>query len=541
MSRSPHRPPSPGIRLWPAVVILTPMAARLFQIWFLREYDQQFKVERSVEVLRPGTLLLLAWFILFSRLTVRTRIATLAGAGAAVLLATTLVRIRGFDGDRLPILEWRWSGSTPPPPPPSPVGPRPEPASRPTPASDTPPSDARWPRLLGPSGDGVVAGPPLATDLIAHPPRLVWRQPVGAAWAGFAIDGPVAVTLQQAGDQEEVIGLRLQDGGRLWSHRYAAHYQNPTAGDGPRSVPTISRGRVYTTGATGILTCLDLATGGRLWQVDLVATHHGEIPLWGYSASPLVSADQVIVAAGGPQGRALVAHDALTGSFLWGAGDFAAGHASPTLAPLSGTSQILLFHAQGVSGHDPTDGRVLWNHPVSPVPHVAQPLPVSSNRLVISSGYGVGAELLELTPPSPPAQPAWAVRTIWASIRLKAKFCSFFARDGHLYGLDDGMLTCVEEATGQRVWKETRYGHGQLLWVGENLLVFTESGELAILQPTPQGPSELSRARLLQGRTWNPPALAGTRLLVRTEEEAACFELATRTAGPATPDSTPRP
>lgn len=524
----PADAPSPrrGARWWPLLLVLAGAGARLFQIWFLRDYDRQFKVEQSWPVLRSGTGLGLAWLLLASRLPFRRRLAALAGLAFVAVTAVILVRVRGVTGDRLPVLEWRWAPRTDQlarrelaagnPASPAVVA-----ATNAAPALVTGPG---FPQYLGPDRNGVLPGPRLAPDLRARPPRELWRQPVGAAWAGFAIAGSTAVTLEQNGGEEEIIARDLLTGARLWTDHYAARYDNASAGVGPRSVPTIAGDRVFAAGGTGVLTCADLRTGRRLWQVDLPRTFAATLPGWGFSSSPLVHGDVVITTPGGPQDRSVVALNAATGALVWGAGSNWAGYSSPVLATLNGVPQFLVFHAAGVAGHEAATGRPLWDFPVHNAPHVTPPVPAGTNRFVVSCGYGVGAFLVET---KIEANGAWSANQVWKSIRLKSKFASLLVRDDSVYGLDDGLLACLDLATGALRWKETRYGHGQLLEVAGRLLVFTETGELAMVELSPQAPKELSRTRLFDGKTWNPPALSGDLLLVRTDREAACFRLAT--------------
>jgi outer membrane protein assembly factor BamB len=193
------------------------------------------------------------------------------------------------------------------------------------------------------------------------------------------------------------------------------------------------------------------------------------------------------------------------------------------LATLAGSLQVLAFNNGSVSGHDPAAGTTLWEHPWGNGNVVcASPVVVSSNRVLFSSGYGVGAELLEI---SPSATGKFSVNQIWKSIRMKAKFAHLYVRDGFLYGLDDGIFACVDMQDGSQRWKEGRYGHGQGLAVGDLYLLMAESGELVLLRPTPEAPNELARHRVFDAKTWNPIALSGDLLLVRNDREAACLRL----------------
>jgi outer membrane protein assembly factor BamB len=109
---------------------------------------------------------------------------------------------------------------------------------------------------------------------------------------------------------------------------------------------------------------------------------------------------------------------------------------------------------------------------------------------------------------------------------MKAKFANLVARDGFLYGLDDGIMACLDLKDGSQRWKEGRYGHGQGLMVGDLFLLMSEGGELVLMRPTPQAPGELHKLKIFTSKTWNPIALSGELLIVRNDTEAVCLELA---------------
>ncbi len=171
---------------------------------------------------------------------------------------------------------------------------------------------------------------------------------------------------------------------------------------------------------------------------------------------------------------------------------------------------------------------MLWNYPWSrEQPNVSQPLPLPPDRLLVSSGYGVGSKLLVI---SGDPETGMKAEPLWESPRLKAKFAHYVAHQGYVYGLDDGVLVCLDPATGERCWKRGRYGHGQLLLVGDLLLIQAENGEVVLVEPDPAEHRELGRFIAFRRKTWNVPTLAGRFLLVRNDREAALYELALREA-----------
>ncbi len=508
----------PRLRLWPAWLILALLAVALAVIRSLGHLPYQSRNLASMVAVLIGLALLWLWWLLLSRAAWRWRLWVCGGSALAVALAAGLFRIRGVSGDLIPILEPRWARPAAPTPPASSP---PSTSTAPAPAAASRPD---FPQFLGPHRNCVIPGVALDPDWAARPPQVLWRQPIGAAWSGLAIVGDRAVTQEQDGEDETVTCYELLTGRRLWRHADPAHYKTTLAGEGPRCTPTIVSNRVFTLGATGILNCLDLPDGRRLWTRQITADAGSAVPEWGFAGSPLVVEGRVIVSAGGRDGRSLLACHADTGEIVWSGGTRPANYSSPVLLTLAGTPQVVMFNSRQISAHDPRTGQVLWEYPWGTGhPQVAVPVPVGGNRVVFSSGYGVGAELLEIVPE---ADGRLAARRVWKSIRLKAKFANYVARDGFLYGLDDGVLACVAVSDGSLRWKEGRYGHGQMLLVGDLLLVTAENGELVLLRPTPDAPNELHRFRVFKEKTWNPPALAGDLLLVRNDQEAACLRLA---------------
>jgi outer membrane protein assembly factor BamB len=279
---------------------------------------------------------------------------------------------------------------------------------------------------------------------------------------------------------------------------------------------------VYTLGSTGVLNGLDLQTGRRLWTRDIARDNDAHQPDWGRSGSPLAIDDLVVVSAGGANGRSLVAYQRETGEPTWHAGSDLASYSSPLIATIAGVRQIVILNQGSVAAHDPASGRILWEYPwPSPQPTVAQPLVLSGDRVLLSAGYGVGSKLLHVTRDADALRPS----LLWESPRLKAKFTNLVVHDGFVYGLDDGVLVCLDPSNGERRWKSGRYGHGQAILVGDLLLVQTEEGEVVLIEPRPDAHRELTRFTVFNQKTWNPPALAGRLLLVRNDAEAACYEL----------------
>jgi len=508
-----------GTRWWPAVVILMIATGVWVFIWQFQDVHRQTQNLQTTLLILATLGLLLVWVLLLSRLRWRRRL-LLGGAalGLAGLVAVSL-EIRGVTGDLLPVLEWRWTKRTS----------QLLSADQPTVELSSLPRDVEltgsYPQFCGPERNGKLSGLRLARDWKAQPPELLWRQPIGAAWSGFAIVGQYAVTMEQRGESELVACYHVLTGDLLWTHADESHYESVIAGEGPRAVPTIVDDRVFTLGPTGRLNCLSLNSGSVIWSRDIVAENEASTPGWGVSCSPLVIGSKVIVSAGGKAGRSLVAYDAGSGEPIWSGGDDRAGYSSPAPITIDGIEQVLIFNSPGVKAHDLDSGEVLWGYDwEGNAARIVMPIALPAGRVLISTGYGTRSELIQAS--QDPAG-SWSAIQIWESKRLKSKFANIVVQNGYIYGLDDGIFVCLDLATGDRQWKRGRYGHGQMILVDDLLLVMAENGELILLEPSPEENRELARFAVLDGKTWNPPALAGEYLLVRNDKEAACYRLPT--------------
>ena len=394
-----------------------------------------------------------------------------------------------------------------------------------------------FPQFLGPDRSASYDRVRLAHDWAAKPPRLAWRHEIGAGWSAFSAVHGHAVTMEQWENSEMVTCYEATTGKLEWAHATAARYEAMAGGIGPRSTPTIDDGMVYALGATGTLLCLDGATGECRWKKDLlqdygiaVEDESANLP-HGRSNSPLIVDDLVIVPAGGPKnGRhvSLAAFDKRQGTLVWKGGDRQISYSSPAVATLAGKKQILIVNEASASGHDPKTGRVLWEHPwpahSNRDPNVSQAVPLPPDRVFLSKDYGLGATVLRLDAKE---DGTFAVDVVWKNPKvLRTKFTNVFIKDGCAYGLSDGILECVNLADGRSLWKDGRYRHGQILGVGDAIFVLSETGEVVLVEASPErGNRVFGRFQAIEGMTWNNFALYGPYLLVRNAQEAACYEL----------------
>jgi outer membrane protein assembly factor BamB len=528
---TPTLPASPPrkrsfFRSWLPWIIVALAGVAVGVLWALppSAMDGAFRFVDTIMILLLMLLLLRLWLLFFSGLRwwVRIGIPVLV-IGGFIGLSVGAVKRVAFSGDMVPHFHFKWEKSHD-------EMLQAHREKQKEGLASLPPTDLSgpdpFPGYRGEQRDGVAHGPALAREW-KGPLTPLWRQPCGAGYSSFAVAGNGAVTIEQRGDQEAVVCYDVASGKERWVWEYPADFQEPMGGPGPRATPTIADGKVYSFGATGKLLCLEGTTGKVVWEVDVLKDNNNLA--WAMAGSPLVFDDVVVVNPGAQtpeaKGRALVAFERATGKEVWHTGDNQAAYCSPMLATLGGKRQILLFDAEGLSGYDDKGGGELWRKEWITPPqkiNVAQPLVFDGDRVFITSGYSIGCAMLKVTQ----TDGKWDVKELWKNKAMRCKFSSPVAYQGHLYGLDDGVLTCLEQETGKKKWREGHYGHGQVLLSGDLLVILGEHGELALVQATPEGFREKGNFPALEGdRTWNPHAIAGGKAFVRNHVEMACYDL----------------
>jgi outer membrane protein assembly factor BamB len=496
--------------------------------------DQGLRNAFSFISIASGLVVHWAWIILGGGLERRSRLTWLLAPPLCLAAFFSCVRFNGYSGYMIPDFSWRWAVSE------APREITQNQGANHTAGAESSPLD--YPGFLGPGRRGRADGVDLVPDWRTHPPQLLWRQAVGKGWSGFSVQGDLAVTMEERDGTTGLYAYFLTTGELLWAHTWPGSFDHSLAGPGPRCTPSIALGRVYGHGPRGRLVCVDADTGALIWEHDLPleygVTQDQETKnvLYGRANSPLVTEGMLIIPGGGDAAGkqvGLAAFDALTGDVLWESPRRQQSYASPTRATLAGLDQILTVNEGSITGHDPTDGKILWEHPwpsgSSADSAASQAVPLPPDGVLISKGYGLGSLRLQLSPAT--GKPL-EVSVLWHERRLlRTKLTNVVLRGSYAYGLSDGILECADLEQGRRVWKGGRFGHGQILGSGDLLLVQTEEGEIILREASPEAKpgtpgADLGRILALDGKAWNNLALAGDVLLVRNSREASAWRLA---------------
>lgn len=569
---SNHRDRGIRLRIWPAVVIVLAQISLTLVVSLLGSTIVQNVVAFAVVPL-VAALLLIIWWLAASRAPIRDRLIGLAlfaaalvwvvftqkeklnGAillvfavptlmiGVVALLAATFwlrwpvrrwivvaltvicagaftaMRVHSVSGTLVPILSWRWSPTAD------------------DLSTDLPPlkgggtallpaqaGPGDWPGFRGPARDGHVAGTKFSTNW-STPPREMWRRRVGVGWSSFTAIGDYVFTQEQRGGEELVTCYRTETGENVWVNRVDAQRED-AMGEGPRATPAFDQGRLYTQGATGILQCLDAATGNTVWKRSLTADVGAEIPGWGFSSSPLVAGELLIVFTGAGEGKSVAAYNRASGDVAWCAGHASGGYSSPHLVRIGEVPQVVMNSDFGVQSFEPETGTLLWEHSwkAKGSPRVVQPLFMDPGSFLLGATGSMGTRLLRIEK----QEKTWRVNEEWTTRKFRPYFNDFVVHKGHCYGFDGDRLACINAITGKLQWEGKRYG-GQLLLMSDMdmLLVLSETGDVVLIPATPEGFSEIASFKAITGKTWNHPVVAHGKLFVRNAEEAACFALGT--------------
>lgn len=382
---------------------------------------------------------------------------------------------------------------------------------------------AEWHQWRGPNRDGISAETGLLQSWPSNGPPQLWRTAgAGEGYSSFSASGGRLYTLGARGGTEYLSAFDAATGRKLWEQANGQRFRNDR-GDGPRSTPTVDGARLYVFGGAGDLSSYDAATGTRHWTVNVVREHGGVVPYWGYSESPLVIGDRIVVNVGG-RGASLVAFDKTDGRVLWRAESDEAGYSSPMLLRTGSLAQAVFFTGRRALAVDPRDGRLLWSYPrvSNRTANIATPV-VRGSQVFLSSDYGTGAALLQVRAAGNLAN----ADEVYFTREMRNHHASSVLVGEHLYGFSGSILTAMRFATGEVAWRDRSVGKGSVIYADNRLYLYSEGGVVGLAEATPDGYREHGRFRIPQGNlpTWSHPIVTGGRLIVRDQDTVWAFDV----------------
>ena len=393
--------------------------------------------------------------------------------------------------------------------------------------SPVPAGESEWPQFLGPKRNGVYAGPAISGSWPASGPSILWRKPVGEGFSGAVVQAGRLILFHRLESRERVECLEAQTGRPLWHYDYPTDYRDDFGFDGgPRATPSVWEGKVYTFGAQGVLHCLELENGRKVWSVKTHEKFGVRKGFFGAACSPLVEDGRLFLNVGGREQAGLVAFDARNGRVLWTATDDEASYSSPAMATLGGRRQVLFFTRAGLVSADPESGEVLfrfrWRARSRASVNAATPLSAGSS-IFLSSSYRTGAVQLRVK--------GSELETVWTSDEsLSNHYSTSVIRGGHLFGFHGRQeygqsLRCVALETGRVLWSRDGVGAGTVSLAGDRLVVLKENGELLLVAASPGAFRLIAKARILAPTVRAYPALADGRLFARNQRELVAVDL----------------
>jgi outer membrane protein assembly factor BamB len=385
---------------------------------------------------------------------------------------------------------------------------------------------ADWPQVLGPGRNGVYGGPPLNERWGASGPRVVWRRPIGQGLSGPVVVQNRLILFHRDKDREIVEAIDAAGGKTLWQYAYPTSYRDDFGFDeGPRAVPVVANGVVYTFGAEGQLHAVDLASGKKIWSVDTQRQFNVPKGFFGAAGSPLVEDGRVLANIGGTK-AGIVAFEAKTGTVLWTATDDAASYSSGIGATIAGRRYAVFLTRNGLVGLDPAAGQVRFQRPwrarQAASVNAATPV-ISGDSIFLSAEYGPGAGVLRVN--------GSTLTDVWASNDvLSNHYATSVYAGGILYGFhgrqEQGQsFRAVDFQTGKVRWSQDRFGAGSVTLAGNRLLIVRENGELILAAASPDGFTPVARAQILPPTVRAYPAIAAGLVYIRNDDTLVCLDL----------------
>lgn len=392
-------------------------------------------------------------------------------------------------------------------------------------------SAAEWPQFRGTNRDGISSETGLLKQWPEAGPKLAWKATgIGAGYSGVAVVGDRIYTSGDQGPDGFVYALNAKDGKQLWAAKGGKAGAPGWGGfAGPRATPTIDGDLLFTVDQWGDMVCLQTKDGENKWRKSYTEDFGGERPEWGFSESPLVDGDKVVVTPGGSKG-AIVALNKNTGEVLWQSKEFTdpAHYSSLIAADIHGVRQYIQLTAKSVVGVAAADGKVLWVVPRRGATAVI-PTPIyADNHVYVTSGYGIGCNLFKISS----SDGKFSAEQVYKNNVMVNQHGGVIKVGDHVYGFSDGKgWTCQDFKTGKAAWQEKgEIGKGSIGYADGRLYLRQEDkkGTLALIEASPEGYKEVGRfdqPERSSKNSWPHPVISDGKLYIRDQDVLLCFDI----------------
>jgi outer membrane protein assembly factor BamB len=394
---------------------------------------------------------------------------------------------------------------------------------------------AEWLQWGGPNRDFQLPASGLAASWPAAGPRLLWQRPLGDGYSSIVTDGRTLYTLFKRRTDTVVTALRASTGKTVWETAFDAAVVSekekkeisPMNGTAPASTPVIAGDRLFAVTYMGRLVALDRNTGRTIWSQELWRKHGGTIVEYGYSNSPLLYKDLIILPVGGG-GHAMMAFRQTDGTVAWKGGDSVNAMSSPMMIQMDGEKQVVTVMTREVLAVNPDTGAVLWRFPHANKTdtNVTSIVWCPGNIVLVSSAYDSATRAIYLEHRDGKTIP----KELWFNKRLRVHHGDMLRIGDYVYAssgdFGPALVTAVQISTGLLMWQERGFSKANFLRAGDRILVNDEDGKIALVQLTPQGMKIVSQAQTpLANPAWTPPTLAGQTLYLRDRATIVAFDL----------------
>lgn len=368
---------------------------------------------------------------------------------------------------------------------------------------------ADWPNWRGPNHDGVSPESEWLWNWNQVKPKVLWRAQVGFGYSSVAVSTGKVFTMGNVKGSDQILAFDENTGRQVWRYSYPCISVDLDSYPGPRSTPTVAGDQVYTLSRVGHLLCLNFDSGRLQWSKNLQSDFKGNLPVWGYSGSPLAVGNLLIVETGNLKGGSVIALNRMTGERVWASGNDRPGYSSPVPFQYGASTGVAVFSGQSISGRLLNNGRLIWryNWKTTDDVHAATPI-IWDDKVFISSGYNSGSSLIRFGNNY--------ARPIWSSRYMRNRQSTSVRLESHIYGFDEGELRCMDIVNGAVKWRTKNYGVGSLMLGGDKLIVQAENGVLAVVEASPWQFRELGRVQAFRDtKCWTQPVLANGAIYAR--------------------------